>query len=136
MPAQAKRAGRLIVSNANGATMTGVNKWAYIEQRFIPNAYGAIAEDAGAWVRHISAGGTDTLTFHAWINEALKAYPVGSIHMRYDTKNPADLFGGTWVQITARVLRAGSAGSIGAEGTIADGSGRTYIDIAVWRRTA
>lgn len=136
MPAQAKRAGRLIVSNANGATMTGVNKWAYIEQRFIPNAYGAIAEDTGAWVRHISAGGTGTLTYQAWINEALKAYPIGSIHMRYDTKNPADLFGGTWTQITARVLRAGSAGSIGGEGTIADGSGRTYIDIAVWRRTA
>ena len=136
MPAQAKRAGRLIVSNANGATMTGVGKWAYIEQRFIPNAYGAIAEDTGAWVRHISQGGTSTFTYHDWINEALKAYPIGSIHLRYDTKNPADLFGGTWTQITARVLRAGSAGSIGAEGDIASGSGRTYIDVAVWRRTA
>lgn len=136
MPAQAKRAGRLIVSNANGATMTGVGKWAYIEQRFIPNAYGAIAEDTGAWVRHISQGGASTFTYHDWINEALKAYPIGSIHLRYDTKNPADLFGGTWTQITARVLRAGSAGSIGAEGSIADGSGRTYIDVAVWRRTA
>ena len=136
LPTQAKRAGRLIVSNANGATMTGVGKWAYIEQRFVPNAYGAIAEDTGAWVRHISAGGTNTLTYHAWINEALKAYPIGSIHLRYDTKNPADLFGGTWTQITARVLRAGSAGQIGTEGSIADGTGRTYIDVAVWRRTA
>lgn len=64
-------------------------------------------------------------------------YPVGSIHLRYDTQNPADLFGGTWIQITARVLRAVNAGgTIGTEGTIADGSGRTYIDIAVWRRTA
>lgn len=63
--------------------------------------------------------------------------PVGSMVMRYDTKNPGTIYPGTtWTQITARVLRAGSAGSIGAEGTIADGSGRTYIDVAVWRRTA
>lgn len=63
--------------------------------------------------------------------------PVGSIVMRYDTTNPGTIYPGTtWAQITARVLRAGSTGSIGAEGTIADGSGRTYIDVAVWRRTA
>lgn len=63
--------------------------------------------------------------------------PVGTMVMRYDTQNPGTIYPGTtWAQITARVLRAGSAGSIGAEGTIADGSGRTYIDIAVWRRTA
>lgn len=63
--------------------------------------------------------------------------PVGSIVMRYDTQNPNNLYPGTtWTQITARILRAGSAGSIGTEGTIADGSGRTYIDVAVWRRTA
>jgi hypothetical protein len=62
--------------------------------------------------------------------------PVGSMVLRYDTQNPGDLYPGTeWTQITARVLRAGSTGSIGAEGTIADGSGRTYIDVAVWRRT-
>ena len=64
-------------------------------------------------------------------------FPVGSIVLRYDTKNPKDLYPGTaWTQITARVLRAGSAGSVGTEGSIADGSGRTYIDVAVWRRTA
>ena len=63
--------------------------------------------------------------------------PVGSMVMRYDTQNPGIIYPGTtWTQITARVLRAGSAGSIGTEGSIADGSGRTYIDIAVWRRTA
>ena len=62
--------------------------------------------------------------------------PVGAMVLRYDTQNPGDLYPGTtWTQITARVIRAGSAGSIGAEGTIADGSGRTYIDVAVWRRT-
>ena len=64
-------------------------------------------------------------------------FPVGSMVLRYDTTNPGTIYPGTtWTQITARVLRAGSAGSIGAEGSIADGSGRTYIDVAVWRRTA
>lgn len=64
-------------------------------------------------------------------------FPVGSIFMRYDNQNPNTLYPGTtWVQITARILRAGSAGSVGTEGSIADGSGRTYIDVAVWRRTA
>ena len=56
--------------------------------------------------------------------------------MRYDTKNPGTIYPGTtWTQITARVIRAGSSGSIGTEGNIAEGSGRTYIDVAVWRRT-
>ena len=63
--------------------------------------------------------------------------PIGSMVMRYDTTNPATIYPGTtWTQITARVLRAGSVGSIGTEGSVADGSGRTYIDVAVWRRTA
>lgn len=63
--------------------------------------------------------------------------PIGTMVMRYDTKNPGTIYPGTtWTQITSRVIRAGAAGSIGAEGTIADGSGRTYIDVAVWRRTA
>lgn len=63
--------------------------------------------------------------------------PVGTMVMRYDNTNPGTIYPGTtWIQITARVIRAGSAGSIGTEGTIADGSGRTYIDVAVWRRTA
>ena len=63
--------------------------------------------------------------------------PVGSVVIRYDTINPGTIYTGTtWTQITARILRAGSAGSVGAEGSIADGSGRTYVDVAVWRRTA
>lgn len=63
--------------------------------------------------------------------------PVGSMVLRYDTKNPGTIYPGTtWTQITARVLRAVNAGgTIGTEGSIADGSGRTYIDVAVWRRT-
>lgn len=126
--------GRLIVSTARG--LRGTNKNRYLEQKFIPQTYGRMSKDVPTYLRYLYQTADTDLTAEPWFNEALKAYPVGSIHLRYDTKNPADLFGGTWTQITARVLRAGSAGSIGAEGTIADGSGRTYIDIAVWRRTA
>ena len=128
-------AGRLIVSTATGGAIDD-SKWRYIEHKFIPYDYARGYIDRFAYLRYISQSGTDEITYGEWFNEALKAYPVGSIHLRYDTENPADLFGGTWVQITARVLRAGSAGSVGTEGSIADGSGRTYIDIAVWRRTA
>ena len=134
MPLQV--AGRLIVSAATGGVITDDSKWRYIEHKFIPYNYANLVADQCAYLRYISQDGTDEVTYRDWINEALKAYPIGSIHLRYDTQNPADLFGGTWVQITARVLRAGSAGSIGAEGSVADGSGRTYIDVAVWRRTA
>lgn len=127
-------AGRLIVSTARG--IRGSNKVFNLEQKFIPYTYGRRSQDVPTYVRYLYRTDGGALTAEPWFNEALKAYPVGSIHMRYDTQNPADLFGGTWVQITARVLRAGSAGSIGAEGDIASGSGRTYIDVAVWRRTA
>ena len=130
------RAGRLYVSACTGSTVEDNSVWQYREQKYVPYRYGSVTSDYPAFVRYIARNGTTQWEYTPWINEALKAYPVGSIHLRYDTQNPADLFGGTWVQITARVLRAGSAGSIGSEGTIADGSGRTYIDVAVWRRTA
>lgn len=32
-------------------------------------------------------------------------YPVGSLYFNYENKSPADTFGGSWVQITGRVLR-------------------------------
>ena len=130
-------AGRLFVSASSGGSVSDDGLWQYREQRFVPYRYGsAVAIEYPALVRFFARNGTPEWTFDRWINEALKAYPIGSIHMRYDDKNPGDLFGGTWTQITARVLRAGSVGQIGTEGSIADGSGRTYIDIAVWRRTA
>lgn len=77
-------------------------------------------------------------TVHGWKTLIDLLMPVGSIVMRYDMTNPGTLYPGTtWTQITARVLRAVNAGgTIGGEGTIADGSGRTYIDVAVWKRTA
>lgn len=71
-----------------------------------------------------------------WVTLVNMLLPVGTIVLRYDNTNPGTIYPGTkWTQITARILRAGSAGAIGSEGAIADGSGRTYIDVAVWRRT-
>ena len=129
-------AGRLIVSNATGQYESQTSQYRYIEQKFVPYRYASVASDLPVYLRYVwKSPGTDW-TYEPWFNEALKAYPVGSIHIRYDTQNPANIFGGTWTQITARVLRAGSSGSIGAEGGLADGSARTYIDVAVWRRTA
>jgi hypothetical protein len=47
------------------------------------------------------------------------------------------MFGGTWVRISNYILRGvAEGGQIGETGTLADGSGRTYINIAIWRRTA
>lgn len=53
----------------------------------------------------------------AWESEALQAYPVGSIHIRYDHIDPATLFGGKWERITERFLWATSPqGTVGATG--------------------
>ena len=38
----------------------------------------------------------------AWVNIIDLFYPVGTIYTTNDsTNNPADLFGGTWVQVSA-----------------------------------
>lgn len=64
-------------------------------------------------------------------------YPVGTILHRYDHTNPAALFGfGTWERLTSVILRGATAsGTIGETGTLADGSGRTYMNVSIWRRT-
>lgn len=36
----------------------------------------------------------------------LAAYPVGSVYIAYTSTSPASRFGGTWTQITNKVLRA------------------------------
>ena len=64
-------------------------------------------------------------------------YPVGSITLRYDHTNPGTIYGGTWTRISSYVLRGATASdTIGSTGTLADGSGRTYVNISIWRRTA
>ena len=48
-----------------------------------------------------------------------KVYPIGSIYMSVNNVNPADLFGGTWQELTGRFLlgrsTAHAAGSTGGE---------------------
>jgi hypothetical protein len=59
--------------------------------------------------------------FKTWINEALKAYPIGSIYIAYNHTSPASLFGGTWTRITNRFLWATtSSGTIGQTGGESD----------------
>lgn len=77
---------------------------------------------------------------YGWGDLVNMLLPVGTIVLRYDMTNPGTIYPGTtWTQIAARVLRAvGATGTIGAEGNLdSSGSGgRTYIDVAVWKRTA
>lgn len=43
-------------------------------------------------------------------------YPIGSIYMSFNSTSPADLFGGTWTQITNRFLYCTtSSGATGGE---------------------
>lgn len=46
---------------------------------------------------------------------ALKSWPVGSVYLSFDATSPASRFGGTWVQISGRFLRA--ANDTGAGGS-------------------
>lgn len=128
-------AGRLIVSSALGQAVEGEAEYRYIEQKFIPYLYAAPGPDRPAYLRLIVQEGAENITYMNWFNEALKAYPVGSIHIRYDTLKPDDIFGGTWVRISSYLLRGvAEGGTIGETVSLADGSGRTAINVAIWRR--
>jgi hypothetical protein len=130
-------AGRLIVSSALGQTVAGDAEYRYIEQKYIPFSYGVPELDQPAYLRYIVQEGAESVTYREWFNEALKAYPIGSIHIRYDHKPPAELFGGTWERISSYLLRgATEGGTIGGTVGLADGSGRTAINVSIWRRTA
>lgn len=55
----------------------------------------------------------------AWMNEALRKYPVGSVYISSSATSPQDLFGGVWTQIKDGFLLAAGdtyeAGSTGGE---------------------
>jgi hypothetical protein len=57
-----------------------------------------------------------------WENEALAAWPVGSIYLAYNHTNPGTLFGGTWTRIQNAFLWAttstGTIGQTGGEQTV------------------
>lgn len=110
MPVQV--AGRLFVSNATGSTVG----YSYIEQRFIPFDYGSLSGHA-AWVRLMTKAPSTDWDIDPWLNEAIKAYPVGSIYIAYNHTSPATLFGGSWARIENRFLWATtSGGTIGQTG--------------------
>lgn len=75
--------------------------------------------------RVIQTGLTNTLLGRLapiLVNSMLdKFYPIGAIYMSMNNTNPADLFGGTWQQISGRFLLAADstyeAGSTGGEAT-------------------
>lgn len=48
-----------------------------------------------------------------WSNLMLQAYPVGTLYISYSSTSPADLFGGTWAQITSRFLYASTSTATG-----------------------
>lgn len=130
--------GRLFVSASMGERETSENRTVYLEQKFMPYNYAACAYDSPAWIRYIRYR-DGAYTYHAWFNEAIKAYPVGSIHLRYDHTDPATLFGGAWERIVGCIPHGAAASdTIGSTGSIDTGGagGCTYINISVWRRTA
>ena len=46
-----------------------------------------------------------------------KIYPVGSVYISFDSKNPSEIFGGSWEQIQGRFLLSASGGySVGSTG--------------------
>lgn len=112
-------AGRLYVTAAtgNGGDLDPNAKYVYREQRFVPYQYGQGARDRGAWVRYIERNNSLEWTIYPWFNEAIKAYPVGSIYIAYNHTNPSTLFGGTWERIQNSFLWAVDAnGAIGQTG--------------------
>lgn len=112
-------AGRLYVTAAtgNGGDLDPNAKYVYREQRFVPFQYGQGARNAGAWIRYIERNNSLEWTVYPWFNEAIKAYPVGSIYIAYNHTDPATLFGGTWARIQNAFLWAvDSSGTIGQTG--------------------
>lgn len=125
------KAGRVIVAASIGQEDNN-SKWRYIEQRYIPYDRGRFSF---AWTNNLYTVGTDEWNISGWKNDGLAAYPIGSIIYRYDHTNPETLFGGHWTRITSYILRGATAsGTIGETGTLADGSGRSYMNVSIWRR--
>lgn len=63
-----------------------------------------------------------------------KMYPIGAIYMSADSTNPSALFGGTWEQITDKILMC--AGSSYAAGTSGGAATHTHTSAAHTHTTA
>ena len=53
----------------------------------------------------------------SFVNMALTMWPVGSIYISYSGTSPAEIFGGTWTQITGKFLRAANDVNTGGSDT-------------------
>lgn len=53
-----------------------------------------------------------------WVDYSLTIYPVGSVYLSYTNTSPATLFGGTWVQITEKVIRAANNVNTGGNDSV------------------
>lgn len=53
----------------------------------------------------------------SWVDIALALYPVGSLYFSYENNSPADQFGGTWTQITNKVIRSANNVDTGGSDT-------------------
>ena len=68
----------------------------------------------------------DTNEYEKLAIEPLDCYPVGSFYISYNDTSPADMWGGTWTQVTSRFLYATNNTSTG--GTT---SHRHYVPIGL-----
>lgn len=55
----------------------------------------------------------DTSEYEKLTIEPLDCYPVGSFYISYNDTSPADMFGGTWTQVTSRFLYATTSTATG-----------------------
>lgn len=100
--------------------------------------YGSGTQDGSG----IGFGINGTVEVDGELRGSTGLFPIGYIYLTYDDTHPAQLFGGTWVQLKAVFLYAtGDLTAIGTEGTIvndhlyAEGVSRAYfVKIAAWRR--
>lgn len=118
-----KLAGRLFVASANGGTEG--SSYTYLEQKYVPFQYG-LPQGPGAWVRFLQKSPGTDWSISSWINEAIKAYPIGSIYISYNHDDPATLFGGSWQRIENRFLWATTSG-----GTIGQTGGASEVTLTV-----
>lgn len=104
-----KLAGRLYVFSSCGTMDLENSAYQYREQWYIPCNFGN--GTTHAWKRFISSESSTTLTYGAWYNMAIDAYPVGSYYISANDTSPAELFGGTWHRIESRFLWGAPSGS-------------------------
>ena len=65
-------------------------------------------------------------------SSALDAYPIGSIYINWSrSKTPAELFGGTWVQMTGGFLYGSTVTATTGTGSTGNGTGTTTVSHAI-----